>query len=319
LPDLEEDQDNLDKVELDKTKGDKVDDDKTEEVKVDDDKTTDGKVDNDKVEDEQPLKKRFKRKQASSEKESPLRPTRASKASSNKINSRYYKPEHTQMLIECYDRSNKYPSKEDMNDLAKIIGVLPIKILWWFTHRRRQERKKGEDFDKSSKDIQDEAAELEQIEFAQVKEVTVKPVADLKFRKCLECSDLINSKRSVITQHLKEVHDIKFYCCKACKLLFRTCDFKKHQCQDFLNRSKHEASECSVVTPTKQPAKPVDKSTKPAVFYSRRYKNLLQEFSPKKPGNANVDLSELMQKTSVLRNGKFEPNFVTPIQLKAVE
>ena len=54
------------------------------------------------------------------------------------------------MLFELYEKSNKYPSKEEMSDLAKIIGVLPIKILWWFTHRRRMDKKKGGDFTEKS-------------------------------------------------------------------------------------------------------------------------------------------------------------------------
>ena len=62
----------------------------------------------------------------------------------------------------------------------------------------------------------------------------------------------------------------------------------------------------------------VDKS-KPAVFFSRRYRNLLQEFSPKKATNATDELGDMLQRTSVLRNGKLETNFVTPAQLKAVE
>jgi hypothetical protein len=56
--------------------------------------------------------------------------------------SRFYKPEHIELLTQVYDKSGKYPSKEEMSELAKIIGVLPIKILWWFTHRRRMEKKK---------------------------------------------------------------------------------------------------------------------------------------------------------------------------------
>jgi hypothetical protein len=73
-------------------------------------------------------------------------------------------------------------------------------------------------------------------------------------------------------------------------------------------------------TPSKH-QKVVDVSARPT-FYSRRYKNLLQEFSPKKNGRAiveNDDVREILQKTSFLRNGKLDLNYVTPSQLKAVE
>ena len=58
-----------------------------------------------------------------------------------KRSNRYYSPEHTKLLIDLYERTNKYPSKEEMNEIAKIIGVLPNKILWWFSDRRRNEKK----------------------------------------------------------------------------------------------------------------------------------------------------------------------------------
>ena len=77
-----------------------------------------------------------------------------------KRSNRYYSPEHTKLLIDLYERTNKYPSKEEMNEIAKIIGVLPIKILWWFTHRRRREKSKER---KSEKKIGDSEEEIEGI------------------------------------------------------------------------------------------------------------------------------------------------------------
>merc|ERR1712008_107724 len=75
--------------------------------------------------------------------EQELATKRSQKARKN-TDSRFYKPEHIELLMQTYDKCSKYPSKEEMSELAKIIGVLPIKILWWFTHRRRIERKKGD-------------------------------------------------------------------------------------------------------------------------------------------------------------------------------
>ena len=64
---------------------------------------------------------------------------------------RFYKPEHIQLLIQTYKNSARYPSKEKMSELAKLIGVLPIKIQWWFTDRRKMDRKNGEKFPKAAK------------------------------------------------------------------------------------------------------------------------------------------------------------------------
>merc|ERR1712083_429136 len=79
----------------------------------------------------------------SGEIEQKLATKRTTKARKN-TDSRFYKPEHIELLMQTYEKCSKYPSKEEMSELAKIIGVLPIKILWWFTHRRRIERKKGD-------------------------------------------------------------------------------------------------------------------------------------------------------------------------------
>merc|ERR1712051_410465 len=79
----------------------------------------------------------------SGEIEQKLATKRSQKARKN-TDSGFYKPEHIELLMQTYEKCSKYPSKEEMSELAKIIGVLPIKILWWFTHRRRIERKKGD-------------------------------------------------------------------------------------------------------------------------------------------------------------------------------
>ena len=75
-----------------------------------------------------------------------------SKKSRKNTNSRsFYKSEHIELLKQTYEKSAKYPSKEEISELAKIIGVLPIKVVWWFGHRRQEERKKGDKFSKTVK------------------------------------------------------------------------------------------------------------------------------------------------------------------------
>ena len=67
-------------------------------------------------------------------------------------NSRFfYKSEHVELLKQTYEKSARYPSKEEMSELAQIIGVLPNKVLWWFAHRRQMELKKGDKFSKTAK------------------------------------------------------------------------------------------------------------------------------------------------------------------------
>ena len=206
---------------------------------------------------------------------------------------RYYKPEHTQLLVDLYEKTNKYPTKQEMSEVAKIIGVLPIKILWWFTHRRRQERKKGEDFFKKAKTTPKKPEKIEE---------NIEPVADIKLKKCLLCKNEERFLKTELIKHLKEIHQIKGFSCKVCKFMFKSCQLKNHQCERIPQEIKPQT------TPKKD---------KKPTFYSTRYRNLLQEFSPKK-AQQNEDLGEMMQKC-VLRNGKLELNYVTPIQLKAVE
>ena len=234
--------------------------------------------------------------------------------------SRFYKPEHTDMLVDLYERTNKYPSKEEMNELAKTIGVLPIKILWWCTHRRRQDKKKGSDVEKPA----EESISLKSTttKKSPPKVVEIKPVGDYLAKRCLECDECTNANKHVIAKHLKEKHELKIKSCYKCKRIFKTRGYKKHTCDP--DRKVEKPGEETIVEENGD-IKPLmvkkvipDLSKKP-VFYSRRYKNLLQEFSPKKSVTVHDHVGDMMQKTSVLRNGKLELNYVTPNQLKAVE
>merc|ERR1712051_60662 len=97
------------------------------------------------IEEDEPIEVKVEKPEEvkSGEIEQKLATKRNTKGRKN-TDSRFYKPEHIELLMQTYEKCSKYPSKEEMSELAKIIGVLPIKILWWFTHRRRIERKKGD-------------------------------------------------------------------------------------------------------------------------------------------------------------------------------
>ena len=456
-------------------------------------------------------------------------PNKSSEITPQKIKKaqRYYKPEHTQMLFELYEKSNKYPSKEEMNEVAKVIGVLPIKILWWFTHRRRMDKKKeGGDLtenknsssDKQSSIIKNSISGSDDADFRPKKiqiiqrvdhkktttnayqekidekfsskivdlnddgqktssnEVTVikllknksesdseqkrttrssavvtsevnhathgtsssnnskipansnitiaarkqcqwcgrqisytnfskhvkicqlnpestnynpnavkpepkifrenednlepqnnsnnakeirskspeissnkrttrstttselknvihatsqkNPVGDVSSKQCLECFKNKFVKRLHLMIHLRKDHGLKVKYCKPCNFIFKLKDFKSHSCverqdggltSDSNLDTSYSTSTSSTPSPVKitTPNKNFQK-TKPT-FFSRRYRNLLQEFSPKKNQSANQDLGEMLTKTSFYRNGKLALNYVTPTQLKAVE
>lgn len=65
-------------------------------------------------------------------------------------------------------------------------------------------------------------------------------------------------------------------------------------------------------TPTKRELKA------PTQFYSRRYRELLQEFSPKKAVVECSDLKDLLKSSRFHRNGKLDLSYITPKQEKAV-
>ena len=456
-------------------------------------------------------------------------PNKSSEVTPQKIKKaqRYYKPEHTQMLFELYEKSNKYPSKEEMNEVAKVIGVLPIKILWWFTHRRRMDKKKeGGDLtenknsspDKQSSIINNSISGSGDADFRPKKiqiiqrvdhkktttnadqekidekfsskivdlngdgqktssnEVTVikllknksesdseqkrttrssavvtsevnhathetsssnnskipansnitiaarkqcqwcgrqisytnfskhvkicqlnpestnynpnavkpepkifrenednlepqnnsnnakeirskspeissnkrttrstttselknaihatsqnNPVGDVSSKQCLECFKNKFVKRLHLMIHLRKDHGLKVKYCKPCNFIFKLKDYKSHICverQDggLMSDSNLDTSYSTSTSSTPSPVKVTTpnknfQKTKPT-FFSRRYRNLLQEFSPKKNQSANQDLGEMLTKTSFYRNGKLALNYVTPTQLKAVE
>ena len=456
-------------------------------------------------------------------------PNKSSEVTPQKIKKaqRYYKPEHTQMLFELYEKSNKYPSKEEMSEVAKVIGVLPIKILWWFTHRRRMDKKKeGGDLtenknsspDKQSSIINNSISGSGDADFRPKKiqiiqrvdhkktttnvdqekidekfsskivdlnnggqktssnEVTIikllknksesdseqkrttrssavvtsevnhathetsssnnskipansnitiaarkqcqwcgrqisytnfskhvkicqlnpestnynpnavkpepkifreneenleqqnnsnnakeirskspeisskkrttrstttselknalhatsqnNPVGDVSSKQCLECFKNKFVKRLHLMIHLRKDHGLKVKYCKPCNFIFKLKDYKSHSCverQDggLMSDSNLDTSYSTSTSSTPSPVKITTpnknfQKTKPT-FFSRRYRNLLQEFSPKKNQSANQDLGEMLTKTSFYRNGKLALNYVTPTQLKAVE
>ena len=256
---------------------------------------------------------------------------------------RYYTPEHRKLLMDTYERTNKYPTKQDMSELAKIIGVLPIKILWWYTHRRRQDRRKGEISESTSpskapktptkvlkspsKPINDKTP----LKIPLKRKPDVKAVGDVNTKSCLVCDAKGFKKRLHLVNHLRQEHDLRTQFCKPCNFIFKfgAAEFGKRTCcvDDAQDKSASvdedldtsaEIEDDEEVPEKVTPVKVLRKREK-AVFYSRRYKNLLAEFSPKKVQNGNDDLEGMLHKTSFLRNGKLDLNYITPNQLKAVE
>ena len=57
----------------------------------------------------------------------------------------------------------------------------------------------------------------------------------------------------------------------------------------------------------------------PTQFHSRRYSDLLSQFSPKKLSKDCPSLSEIMRSSRFHRNGKLDLNYITPKQLEAVQ
>ena len=130
--------------------------------------------------------------------------------------------------------------------------------------------------------------------------------------------------------HLRKEHGFKVQFCKPCNFIFKLKDFKQHVCcgrpekdgsseiSDSIHETSTSTSSSSLSSPVKITTPNKNFQTKPT-FFSRRYHNLLQEFSPKKSHSVNQDLGEMLTKTSFYRNGKLALNYVTPTQLKAVE
>ena len=275
----------------------------------------------------------------------------AAKAAKSAAHGRFYKPEHRQLLVDLYEKSNKYPSKAEMAEVAKAIGILPIKVLWWFTHRRRQEKKVEsrmtptgtltkttptctpikttpikEDVEstpaKTSLDDSEGSPTKTSPGGTKRKPRVIEPVGDVLAKTCLKCSQGGFAKRLHLITHLRQEHELKVKSCTECNFIFRFCHFKRHDCAPRTKIEEKVANAVLPVTPNKSiispKVSPAKMQTKPT-FFSKRYHNLLQEFSPKKNQSSNQDLGEMLTKTSFHRNGKLELNYVTPTQLKAVE
>ena len=156
-----------------------------------------------------------------------------------------------------------------------------------------------------------------------------------------------------ILRHFQAIHRYKGKKCRKCGHFWQIEQIEDHPCDDqpnhfrerpqdlkerpLLQQSKksiqrevdddeededieEDEEECYQVeakfvfrAPTKQELKA------PIRFYSRRYKELLSQFSPKKLSKDCPGLSDLLQSSRFQRNGKLDLNYITPTQLEAVQ
>ena len=151
----------------------------------------------------------------------------------------------------------------------------------------------------------------------------VNAVGDVNKKSCLVCNAGGFKKRLHLVNHLRQEHDLRIQFCKPCNFVFKFgADFRNHTClldNDGQDKSasvdegdesqEDDDNDQEEVPEVQTPIKSLKKREK-AVFYSRRYKNLLAEFSPKKVQNGNDDLEEMLHKTSFLRNGKLDLNYL---------
>ena len=116
-------------------------------------------------------------------------------------------------------------------------------------------------------------------------------------KSCLVCDAKGFKKRLHLVNHLRQEHDLRTQFCKPCNFIFKfgAAEFGKRTCcvDDAQDKSASvdedldtsaEIEDDEEVPEKVTPVKVLRKREK-AVFYSRRYKNLLAEFSPKKVQN----------------------------------
>ena len=158
-----------------------------------------------------------------------------------------------------------------------------------------------------------------------------------------------------ILRHFKAIHDYSGKKCRKCGHFWLKEQIDGHPCAEqpsrMVERPRGKVTETSntrvaatltgqpkprVTTPIKKVNKDADQKIEyaeisklifktptkkdlsaPTQFYSRRYKELLSQFSPKKL-SCN-DLKDMMQSSRFLRNGKLDLNYITPKQLEAVQ
>ena len=158
-----------------------------------------------------------------------------------------------------------------------------------------------------------------------------------------------------ILRHFKAIHGYSGKKCRKCGHFWLKEQIDRHPCAEqpshMVERPRGKVTEASktrvaavltaqpkprVTTPIKKVNKDADQKIEyaeisklifktptkkdlsaPTQFYSRRYKELLSQFSPKKL-SCN-DLKDMMQSSRFLRNGKLDLNYITPKQLEAVQ
>ena len=151
-----------------------------------------------------------------------------------------------------------------------------------------------------------------------------------------------------ILRHFQAIHGWQAKKCRKCTHFWEKKHFEEHPCSDKIYDFKSDNVVClgpKKVAATKKVVEaeasepeeeaedeedqeelaPVFKTpTKrdlqaPTQFYSRRYSDLLSQFSPKKLSKDCPNLSEIMRSSRFHRNGKLDLNYITPKQLEAVQ
>ena len=135
---------------------------------------------------------------------------------------RYYKPEQSAILWEFYQK-NQYPSKAEQVELAKKVGGIEIRrIIWWFTHRRRTDKKKGLTIvaqENTSQPANDEPDDAD-VSFS---------VGCLTSNTCSVCQ-FSAARRSKLLTHLKFKHGLETAICFKCKKIWRSLQIDAHFC-----------------------------------------------------------------------------------------
>ena len=259
--------------------------------------------------------------------------------------------EQRKALIDFFNQ-NPYPSKDDLAQLERDIGMPRKKVFYWFCNRRRKEKPEG--FVKRKIKKTEEVYEPTTVEAG--------CIGLGAGWRCLQC-DYGSNNRQNLFRHFRVSHSLSAKYCKKCAKIFKKDEYFTHPClknasngdcksplkgearvmdlsdivvpkvfdsegescdeKTFKNSFlKHSLSDTSSSSDdddaepmyTRTPTKAELKS--PNKFYSGRYKELLTRLGSK--ANKNADLHEVLERNRFHRNGKLELSMVTGDQFDAV-
>jgi hypothetical protein len=156
-------------------------------------------------------------------------PTKVPPANIKYKSNRYYKPEQSAILWEFY-LQNQYPSKAEQAELAMKVGGIEIKrIIWWFTHRRRMDKKKPLALPAAAAAASSSTATAAaEAPTPIVSDVNVS-VGCLLSNSCDVCQ-FTAARRSKLLSHLKLQHGLSPASCLKCKKIWKVQDVDQHPC-----------------------------------------------------------------------------------------